>query len=347
MINTTGTPPAAGIDFEPDHPSQRLVDLTLRRCVLAGNTGCEILMYPRQLGAGSQPISVRIEECLLTDRVGHSASIALKSGPDVAPDGTRLTMSNCLIEGTKGPALAISSSVANGRVDISGCVMRDNGFGEIASWNNAIMLTDEPEWPIRRHGGVAFVDNLVVFDQPRPFLRVSEDASSEGCAAVSGRITAVNRHGATADFGAKATAITLAIDALAALPPQQVALEVIAAQAVEGGADARIRIRRTTADSFPCAVRLDFAGTAGNGTDYGFQPGFAIIPAGSSEVELAISAVSDDLSEGTEPFSVSIIARPGDYQGEGSVALTVVDRSTNRPPTIRAARATPERLELP
>ncbi len=39
MRNTAGTAPMAGIDFEPNHPSEQLVNCVLRNCVVEDNQG--------------------------------------------------------------------------------------------------------------------------------------------------------------------------------------------------------------------------------------------------------------------------------------------------------------------
>jgi len=61
LKNTQGTPPAAGIDFEPNKPVDQLTDCVIRRCVFEnnGSRGVVIATEPLQ-----KPMSIRIEDCL-------------------------------------------------------------------------------------------------------------------------------------------------------------------------------------------------------------------------------------------------------------------------------------------
>ena len=61
--NTTGTPPAAGIDFEPNRKHQSICNVTMRDSVFENNAGCGIEFHLMHLDAGSPRISVLIENC--------------------------------------------------------------------------------------------------------------------------------------------------------------------------------------------------------------------------------------------------------------------------------------------
>lgn len=61
MRNTRGTPPAAGIDFEPNHFSEELTDCVMRDCVSENNQGCGIEMFFGQLNAKTPPLSIAVE----------------------------------------------------------------------------------------------------------------------------------------------------------------------------------------------------------------------------------------------------------------------------------------------
>ena len=63
MINTAGTPPAAGIDFEPNAAFEELANIVMRDCELGNNAGSGIEFYLGQLDATSRPVSARIYNC--------------------------------------------------------------------------------------------------------------------------------------------------------------------------------------------------------------------------------------------------------------------------------------------
>ncbi|MGH9665655.1 MAG: right-handed parallel beta-helix repeat-containing protein, partial [Bryobacteraceae bacterium] len=60
---TSGTAPEAGIDLEPDSANQRLVNCVIRNCIFENNRGHAISVYLKQLDRGSQPVSIRFENC--------------------------------------------------------------------------------------------------------------------------------------------------------------------------------------------------------------------------------------------------------------------------------------------
>ena len=63
MENTCGTPPMAGIDFEPNNMRQMLRDITVRHCVVRGNYGAGFDFSVGNLSAVSPAISITLENC--------------------------------------------------------------------------------------------------------------------------------------------------------------------------------------------------------------------------------------------------------------------------------------------
>ena len=64
MRNTWGTPPAAGIDFEPNHENEELAGIVMRDCSFIDNQGVGVEFYVGHLDASSAPISAKIENCV-------------------------------------------------------------------------------------------------------------------------------------------------------------------------------------------------------------------------------------------------------------------------------------------
>lgn len=63
MRNTAGTPPEAGIDFEPNHPWEKLVNCVMRNCLSEGNGTAGYTLYLKSLNRESTPVSIRLENC--------------------------------------------------------------------------------------------------------------------------------------------------------------------------------------------------------------------------------------------------------------------------------------------
>ena len=63
MKNTVGTPPEAGIDFEPNSPSEKLVNCVMRNCTTMNNRGAGYDMYFGQLNGTTEPVTITLENC--------------------------------------------------------------------------------------------------------------------------------------------------------------------------------------------------------------------------------------------------------------------------------------------
>jgi len=63
LKDTSGTAPQAGIDFEPNHPSEKLVHCVMRNCVTQNNAGDGYEFYLKHLNGSSDPVSIRFESC--------------------------------------------------------------------------------------------------------------------------------------------------------------------------------------------------------------------------------------------------------------------------------------------
>ena len=63
LSNTQGTPPEAGIDFEPDRPNETIANVVLRNVVSTNNAGNGFEVYLKQLRDTSTPVSLRFENC--------------------------------------------------------------------------------------------------------------------------------------------------------------------------------------------------------------------------------------------------------------------------------------------
>jgi hypothetical protein len=61
--NTQGTAPQSGIDFEPNHSEERLVNCVLRNCRSENNGGHAYHIYLGHMNEQSAPISIRFENC--------------------------------------------------------------------------------------------------------------------------------------------------------------------------------------------------------------------------------------------------------------------------------------------
>lgn len=115
--NTTGTPPAAGIDFEPNRKHQSICNVTMRDSVFENNAGCGIEFHLMHLDAGSPRISVLIENCRsVGNRVAFK--LACNSSSPVGEVRGSMVCRNCELDGSAGSAFTLMKRKENS-VDLS------------------------------------------------------------------------------------------------------------------------------------------------------------------------------------------------------------------------------------
>lgn len=114
MKNTAGTPPQAGIDFEPNRSSERIVDCVMRNCVSEDNKGCGYVFYLPNLTGESAPVSVRFENCVArgTNRVPFVFTTG-NEGP-AGPVKGLAEFVDCTFRDGSGPGITISRKPASG-----------------------------------------------------------------------------------------------------------------------------------------------------------------------------------------------------------------------------------------
>ena len=105
LSNTGGTPPSAGIDFEPNRACEELSGIVMRDCVITDNAGFGIEFYLGQLDASSKPISVQIANC----RISGRNCFWLSSGRADKTSCVRgeISCESCAFEDERGSAIKI------------------------------------------------------------------------------------------------------------------------------------------------------------------------------------------------------------------------------------------------
>lgn len=120
MRDTAGTAPQAGIDFEPNHPQERLVNCVMRDCVSEGNKSYAYVLYVRPLNATSVPMSVRFENCRAANNGGPAFGLTTGDTPDLAVDGT-VDLVNCVFESAKTAIVTVAKPANRSRLTLTEC----------------------------------------------------------------------------------------------------------------------------------------------------------------------------------------------------------------------------------
>lgn len=168
LKNTSGTPPQAGIDFEPNHPGEKVVNCVMRNCVAENNAGGAYVLYLRPLNGTSAPISVRIENCVSRGTNALSASITTSNGGAKGPPEGLVEFVDCRFEDSGTAGINVRDvPVDSCRIRFENCTLADS--------------SDDPKrtTPIRFAaraggtqdvGGVEFVNCKLVEPVDRPLM---------------------------------------------------------------------------------------------------------------------------------------------------------------------------------
>lgn len=114
LRDTSGTPPAAGIDFEPNRPNEKLVNCVMRNCVSENNQGCGYVFYIPNLNGTSAPLSVRLENCIARGSNRVPFSFTASNGRAGGPQQGLAEFVDCTFADGKGPAVSVRSNPAAG-----------------------------------------------------------------------------------------------------------------------------------------------------------------------------------------------------------------------------------------
>ncbi len=166
MRDTAGTPPAAGIDFEPNHADERLKNCVMRNCLTENNQGDGYEFYLPNLKRASEPVSILIENSRsVNDRT--AARVITGNSEEDAVRGS-MTFKGCRFESSQKQGIAVGRKPAAGvkltfsQCHVSGCAPGNTDISDMLLTNN---MDDE------RPVGNILLDQ-VTFSQPvkRPWI---------------------------------------------------------------------------------------------------------------------------------------------------------------------------------
>ncbi|MCX6993425.1 MAG: right-handed parallel beta-helix repeat-containing protein [Kiritimatiellaeota bacterium] len=98
LINTLGTPPEAGIDFEPNFPHERLANIVVRNCVAENNKGGGYIVYFDNFNETTTNVSITYDNCSAKNNAFGGFMYNFWQGFEDFPGRTKIRMLNCRAE---------------------------------------------------------------------------------------------------------------------------------------------------------------------------------------------------------------------------------------------------------
>ena len=119
--NTSGTPPQAGVDIEPDSARERLRNVTFRNCRSFGNRGNGFEMYLAQLRRRSEPVSITFDGCRAWDNHSETSLNCGKNPGDWVGGLVRVGLPSAdqvqAFDTRKGEMVSLAPMAMRGRAD--------------------------------------------------------------------------------------------------------------------------------------------------------------------------------------------------------------------------------------
>jgi len=160
MRDTAGTAPMAGIDFEPNGPTEQVVNCVMRNCVAENNNSWGSVAYIPTLTATSKPAGLRFENCKAINNKAGAFGFTTGGTVDAAVSGT-IDLINCEAVGNGGAAFALGGNPpppVGCRVTIQGCTFADNAVDQPTQSPIVFSSHQGSDLDV---GGVKFTDVLI------------------------------------------------------------------------------------------------------------------------------------------------------------------------------------------
>jgi len=208
LKNTVGTSPSAGIDLEPNHGGNMLVNVVISNCISEGNAGSGFIASISRLKAESRKVSVLFVNCYARNCAAPGLRVRAVNEEN-RPRGL-IEFKNCVSEGiTYAGISALWEKSSAIKLRFSDCKLRNVGR---RSSEVAIYLALKRKKAVSQTGGVEFVNCYVYDDKSRPFLRITDAEAGEGVYDVKGNINVCNPYGVKMDLGTTGKTLSLKVN---------------------------------------------------------------------------------------------------------------------------------------
>lgn len=218
LINTKGTDPMAGIDFEPNRSGQRLVNIVMRNCVIANNRTMGLHFCFLRLDKDNSEVSMLFENCTV---IGGEASVHVGHYSDTGPQG-EIIFRNCVFSGASQNGIRLRDKSARIKTVFENCSIFNVGTSQLLCRRGRPELLTAPisMYTIYKRsakpGNVHFKDCLVEDNHNRPFMIIADpiDYTLDGYSDITGNINLINPHGTKIEKRTKVDKFELTVNKL-------------------------------------------------------------------------------------------------------------------------------------
>ncbi|KKK98557.1 hypothetical protein LCGC14_2641590, partial [marine sediment metagenome] len=169
--NTSGHPPSAGIDFEPNRAENKLSNIVISNCISENNEGAGFVVSVRKLDSSSGKISVLFYKCYVT----HCKwGLLVGTDSEQGPRGI-VEFRDCVVSNTQESGMWVVASAYTFDVNFINCKTR-----------NAPIVFQISRQDDNKPGTIR-LDNCYVYDSlNRPALTLKPYKGSQGKVNIEG-----------------------------------------------------------------------------------------------------------------------------------------------------------------
>lgn len=189
---TKGTLPEAGIDFEPNTPEDRIVNVLIENCRFTKNYHAGIVLALSNLDVSSEPVSITFKNCFLSmnhDVSNRYVATEIQIGADKTnPVKGNVLFDNCTVDGSDWGIFYSRKTSKAYHVTFKDCIAKN-----ICKNSNSVtpIYLEVPDYynnsgPL---GGFTFDNLSIQYDTNKPFIKVQGARSLLGVSDLSGNIT--------------------------------------------------------------------------------------------------------------------------------------------------------------
>ena len=187
MINTKGTAPEAGIDFEPNRANEPIRNFVMRNCETRNNAGAGYEMYLPNMATAIGPLEITFENCTAVGDKKSPFIMVAPNGPGKTIDG-QISVSNCEFRDAGNGVVLRGMSSQGFKTLFDGVKIRNCGKGN--QKHPAIMVNLGPK-DEETAGNIEFRNVMVEDDVARDVFRFIDGGLQGGLEKISGSITSV------------------------------------------------------------------------------------------------------------------------------------------------------------
>ena len=175
---TSGQSPSAGIDFEPEHTSDRLVNITVTNCTFKDNNGPGIMFAVNKVSSSSRPIdatfrNIRVSNNSINNPRLYPTEIDLGMSSNYVRNPVKgtITFDGLTVENSRWSAIWTKKTLESYHVNIKNAIIRNVSKGS----NKAaihIGLLGYGNTSNANMGGFTFENVLIDYDGVDPSLKL-------------------------------------------------------------------------------------------------------------------------------------------------------------------------------